>query len=495
MRVFLIICLTTVSFYGSLLRAETRCEETEILHRAYDNILELQLDSALYFTQLSRTIDPENILVELIESYNDFLRGFINEDEVSLERFRESKSQRLDRLAKIRIKSPYLDFMRAEIYLQWALVRSKHKEYLRAGWDINKAYKLLTKCKQEYPEFILADKSLSVIHSLVGSIQGFKRGLMRIFTALDGSIEDGFDEIEMAYQKSADTNTIWRSEILIIKSLLLQHIENDPLDGLNFLKQLGPICNSSPLLKFLMGACAQDLGDNEAAIDYWSWETNEEQLPFYYMDFVKGIGLMNNLDRGANTYLLKYIHHHPGKHYQKEARQKMAWYELLINEDPSKYKEWMRACINDGSTDFGEDQQAYQEAKSGVVPHINLLKARLLYDGGQFDRALMELSKTVDYKNGDLLEYHYRKARIHHALEAVQAAIFEYVKVIHEGAEDQRYYACNAALQVGLIMIELERTAQAKHYFQQCLLLSPEEYRQSLHQKARLGLQKLQPED
>lgn len=495
MRLVFIICLITISWSGSLLKAEVRCEETDLLRKAYDNILKLQLDSAKYFTELSRTNDPDNLLVELIESYNDFLRGFINEDEASLERFRASKSQRLDRLSKIQMNSPYMDFMRAEIYLQWALVRSKHKEYLRAGWDINKAYKLLTKCKRQYPDFLLADKSLSVIHSLVGSIQGFRRGLMRIFTALDGSIEDGLQEIDMAYRRSSSTNSIWRSEIVIIKSLLLRHIENNPQEGLNILQQLGPIGNSSPLVRFLMGACAQDLGDNEAAINYWSWETTQAQLPFYYMDFVKGVGLLSKLDHKADKYLLRYIDHHPGEHYQKEARQKMAWYELLINEEVSKYKEWMQSCLEEGNTDFGEDQQAYQEAKSGDIPQINLLKARLLYDGGQFDRALAELSIKDDFLKADLLEYHYRKARIHHALDAVKLAIFEYIKVIQMGSKDERYYACNAALQVGLIMSDLGRTSQAQYYYDRCLSFSPEEYRESLHQKARLGLQKLELED
>jgi hypothetical protein len=476
---------------GSLLSAEIRCEETDLLRRAYRNILELHLDSAQYYTQKSRSLDPDNILVELLESYDDFLRGFINEDEVSLERFRRSKSNRLDRLEKIKLDSPYIDFMRAEINLQWALVRSKHKEYIRAGWDINRAYKLLIRCKKEYPDFMLADKSLSVIHSLVGSIQGFRRGLMRIFTALDGSIEDGLEEINRADVRSLEEESIWRAEILIIKSLLQRHIDRDPAEGLNTLKQLGPICDTSPLVRFLMGACTQDIGDNDAAIEYWSWETTAGQLPFYYMDFVKGIGLLNKLDNSAKKYLLRYIHHHPGEQYQKEARQKMAWYELIINDDIPKYKNWMLACLKEGITDFGEDQQAYQEAKSGIIPNISLLRARLLYDGGQFHRAMDQLSENPNFKNEDILECHYRKARILHAQDHKRSAILEYIKVISEGDEDQRYYACNAALQVGLIMTELQRPSQAKHYFEVCISMHPEEYQEALHQKARLGLQRL----
>jgi len=472
-----------------------RCEETDILHKAYENVLELQLDSALYYTQLSRVEDPDNVLVELIESYSDFLRGFINEDEVSLEQFRDAKTERLDRLEDVDLESPYMDFMRAEIHLQWALVRSKHKEYIRAGWDINKAYKLLLTCKKEYPEFILADKSLSVIHSLVGSIQGFKRGLMRIFTALDGSIEEGIKEINQADINTENTPSIWRAEIIIIKSLLLRHIENDSEAGLLELRELGSLCDASPLVRFLMGACAQDMGDNDAAIRYWTWDRNKTELPFYYMDFVKGIGLLNKLDRSANTYLLEYIQHHPGEHYQKEARQKMAWYELLMNNSLSEYHTWMQSCIKEGNADFGEDQQAYLEAKSGKLPETQLLRARLLYDGGQFERALRELSDTEKFKEEDLLEYHYRKSRILHAQKQFQPSIFEYIQVIERGLDDKRYYACNAALQVGIIMSQLERFAQAKHYFDLCLSMSPDEYRESLHQKARLGLQKLSPKE
>ena len=55
-------------------------QESHDLHTAYDLILELRLDSARAVLQSVRVEEPQNLLVEVIDSYIDFLRSFLDED-------------------------------------------------------------------------------------------------------------------------------------------------------------------------------------------------------------------------------------------------------------------------------------------------------------------------------------------------------------------------------------------------------------------------------
>ena len=53
------------------------------------------------------------------------------------------------------------------------------------------------------------------------------------------------------------------------------------------------------------------------------------------------------------------------------------------------------------------------------------------------------------------------------------------------------YFACNAALQMGLIYEEQKQYAKAREYLTVCLSLSPSEYKNSLHQKAKTVLDRI----
>ena len=89
------------------------------------------------------------------------------------------------------------------------------------------------------------------------------------------------------------------------------------------------------------------------------------------------------------------------------------------------------------------------------------------------------------------LEYDYRKARVYHELDQLEDALIKYDETIRIGESRDYYYACNAALQSGLIYERLDRPASAKRYYEKCLDISPSDYQTSLHQKAKAGLDRL----
>jgi tetratricopeptide (TPR) repeat protein len=142
-----------------------------------------------------------------------------------------------------------------------------------------------------------------------------------------------------------------------------------------------------------------------------------------------------------------------------------------------------------------EDKQADYEAENGVAPNMVLLRARLLFDGGYYNSALNELLntpvKTAIKSKRDLVEYTYRLGRIYHESGNAAKAVENYQQTVARGKTEPFYYAAAAAYQMGLLYENKGAYSAADSAYQLCLSIRPREYKTSLHQKAKAGLNRL----
>jgi tetratricopeptide (TPR) repeat protein len=204
--------------------------------------------------------------------------------------------------------------------------------------------------------------------------------------------------------------------------------------------------------------------------------------------------MLNTVDLDSYRYFSLFIRNFSGQNYLASAYQRMAWIALLKG-DTAGYRQEMRKILKTPPAKVDEDKQAFLEATSGFVPNPVLLKARLLCDGGFFDRALNELLSrplhSVLHTHRDLIEYEYRIARIYHEKGENQKALIHYSKTIQLGKEQPYYYAASAALQMGMIYENQQERVLADSAYRICLSINSPEYKASLHLKARAGLDRL----
>ena len=459
----------------------------------YEQILLLKLNKAQELLDKLKEDESENMSVYHLENYIDFFKVFISETREDLEKFRTAKDYRLNKLDAI-ASSPYKLYAKAEIQLQWALARAKFGEEMKAAWDINKAYIWLSKNQKSYPYFELNKKSLSMIHALVGSISGIKKTLIKVFTSLDGSVSQGITEIKELYQSDLDQSTFFSPEIISIRALTALHIESSAESAYGIIKdkRLDKI-ESSPLIAFLRGSIAKHSGNSSAAIKHLDRPYSEEQLHLAYNDLILGNLLLSRLDDRALVYLTRFVDHHRGRHYLKEAYQKIAWYHLVFRKDYSAYKLSISKCLMVGCAELGEDEEAQKEALSARIPNDQLLKSRLLYDGGSYRESLTILNNmdTDELSVTEISEWHYRMGRVQQALKNDQAALAEFLIVLNTKGSDGLYMRCNAALQSGIILFSQERLVDAERMFQLALTIKPEIHGKSLQQKSLMWIQKI----
>jgi tetratricopeptide (TPR) repeat protein len=89
------------------------------------------------------------------------------------------------------------------------------------------------------------------------------------------------------------------------------------------------------------------------------------------------------------------------------------------------------------------------------------------------------------------VEYNYRLGRIYHESGNSAKAIERYRQTIIQGKSEPYYFAAGAALQLGLLYENNGAFQKADSAFNLCLSINTSEYKTSLHQKAKAGLNRL----
>lgn len=462
------------------------------LERAYTSINNLQLTKAQNILDSLKISEPRNMLVYHIENYIDFYKIFINEDYNEFIDLEKNKKYRLNKIKEGDKNSPYYKFSKAEILLQWALARLKFEEYTTAAFEVRSAFKALQKNKKQHPDFVANNKSLSVIHAITGTLPDLYKGIFKLISGLDGTIKQGANEIEEVINYSNDNYFLFKDEAYTISSFIAFHLENNKEKAWKIIESANLDIKNSPLACFVLANMAQNTNRNEYAIKVLQNKPyGNGRLPFYYLDYMLGNCKLYRNDKDALIYLQSFVNNFNGINYIKDAYLKIAWYELIVNGETKAYWENIEKCKSKGKAIVDEDKTAYKEAIKHIKPNPILLKARLLYDGGYFVKAysyLIQHEKVLVNSKEFNIEFNYRMGRILQSLDSYFDAISYYETTISNGIEGNSHFSCNAALQTGIIYEKLRKYTKAKKYYKLCLDINPNEYKNSLHQKAKAGL-------
>ena len=489
--IFIVYC-TLISISGVAQKSSSYfVEYSPECFEAYTMLSDLKLDSASLLIDIAKKEDPFNLAVVHLENYLDFFELFIGEDFEAFERLSKNKHKRIKLLRKkLPDSNPYKKFLLAEIHLQWALIRSKFDQYFGASREIYTAYNLLVDNKHQFPDFIYNNKSLSLMHALIETIT--IPGVVKSIFGIEGSIEQGRSEIEELIEYAKHEAFIFSREVDAIYGFILFFQCNEQDASKEYILHSSLVPAESLTATFVYTKLLQRSGSNDEALEILnSRPKGSGYSEFHYLYFLEGLSHLRNMDASALEDLEFFVQNFNGRHYLKEAYQKIAWAHLIFNNDTTAYFQNMQTLLDAGHAVIDDDKQAEKEAKAEVIPEVNILKARLLFDGGYYDRAASILNEASYLSKGPYsLEYYYRLARIYQASQSYAKAEHYFLQVIEEGKLSNEYFACASALQLGLIYENLNDINTAIDYYKLCLKLSPDSYKRSLHQKAKSGIQR-----
>jgi tetratricopeptide (TPR) repeat protein len=252
----------------------------------------------------------------------------------------------------------------------------------------------------------------------------------------------------------------------------------------------------NPMAVYAIARIYMNNGLNDIAIEILlNRPQGEEFFPFYYLDYLTGIAKLRRLDKDASKYLYIYVSNFKGINYIKDTYQKIAWHNY-VHGNTELYKSNLKKVLKYGNTIVDGDKQAEREAEGNILPNFHLLRGRLLFDGGYYEEAIREMTANTSENflkdTRDTLEFTYRIGRIYHEWGKTDEAIKNYKETIRLGSESAYYYAANAALKLGNIYEDQKDYNNAIHYYKAAQNMKNEEYRNSINQKAKAGLNRIE---
>ncbi|MEZ5199548.1 MAG: hypothetical protein R2764_25180 [Bacteroidales bacterium] len=485
--------------FGAICHGQYNYDFNDNCKEAYLSIFSLRFEEGKALLEKEKEIHPDNNIPYLLDNYIYFLTVFIGEEEGEFEKLEGLKDDIVDRLKEGDESSPYYRYSLAQVYLQWAFARTKFKEYVTATFEINRAYRLLEENHEQHPEFLPSLINLGLLHTLIGTVPDNYNWIKKL-VGVDGTIDQGINEILTVMDASMKQEQYahYKAECVFYMSFIQMNLMTSKQKALDYLSLItkDTVVLKSPLSIYAISRIYMQNQMNDQAIDLLlSRPTGPEYFPFYFLDYTTGLAKLHRLDRDANKYLFKFAINFKGVNYIKDAYQKLAWY-YLVNSDHEKYQFYLRKVELYGSTTVDADKQAQREAESKVVPNVVLLKSRLLFDGGYYEKALgviTESESVINLQNErDSLELTYRKGRIFDALGKPDQAIIYYKKTIENGAESEFYFAANSALKLAIIYEDREEFENAGYYYKKAQSMENEEYKNSINQKAKAGVQRIE---
>ncbi|CAM4193185.1 hypothetical protein SAMN06265348_106245 [Pedobacter westerhofensis] len=462
--------------------------------KAYQLIFELKLNAARQLIANEKRTHPKNAIVPLLENYADYFYLITSENKQDFERLKEERSRRLDQISDEDNNSPYYLYAQAEINLQWALLRSRYGEFFTAAREIRKANSQLQENSKKYPGFHLNSKGIGLINVFLGNLpDGILKSALSAF-GIKGDVQKGLTLLDnLAQNLPRSTYEPFYEEVVFYYSFVLSDIVHAPDAYAKTMKYTARIADSSLLKAYLQAyVCARNGHTDEAIAILGSRPSGEAYQAFPYLELLMGTAKLNKLDYSASVNFKKFLALNKGVNYIKDANLHLSWVALL-NGDTGAYNAYTAKVKGVGYT-FGErDKQALNEA-GPPAPDTGLLRARLLFDGGYYTKALDALSEHsgADYRAAkDKAEYYYRAGRIYDAVEKDDLALLNYQNAINCGKNLKYYYAATSALNMGKIYVKRKNNSRARAFFSQAINMKDHEYENSIEAQAKDDMKRI----
>lgn len=489
--IFSLLLLLSVGFNVSARQKvfdfNTRCEQ------AYDAIMQLRLNTGRALLEAEKKEHPDNLAPYFLDNYADFFPLFFNEDPAEYSKKRSLRSFRLNKMAEGSPDSPYYLYTQAAIKFQWALIKIKFDEKWDATWEIRKAYILLKENQQRFPGFVPNNLLLGAMQTVFGTIPEGYKWITNIL-GLKGSMKEGMANVNKFIESNAPEAKMFREESYYYYCYLMLFIVNKPEETWEFLQRKQLDTKNNYLFALMVANLS--LNNQKAATGIKVLQERNDTAEYadmQYYNYVMGLLKLTRLDPDAHIYLERFISNFKGKFYVKECLQRLSWYYYLEGNQATADK-YRAMILTKGGVETDADKQALKEAKTGKWPNPFLLRVRLLSDGGYFNKALALLltKKAAEFPAmEDKLEYAYRLGRIYDESGQDDQAIAMYEVTVKVGSNRPEYYAARASLQMGYIYEKRNEKAKAIECYQRCLNMKGHDYKNSLDQRAKAGMQRV----
>ena len=458
------------------------------MQKAYSEIVKTNLDVGRTILENDKT---NNGVKVYLKSYADLIQLLINEEKDFYEQFIDNQTNRITYLEKLDKKSPYNRFLQAEIRIHTAFVKLKFGHEVKGSWEIIKAYKLLEANAKEFPDFLPNQKSLGLLHILIGSTPENYQWVATLL-GLKGNIKQGLAELQNVIQKDQMYSHEAQLIDYLIHAFILKFTPKKLADFQVFIQQH----SDNQLFTFFGITTLMKEGKSEIALKVMdNRKMDKNHLSFPFLEYLKAeIYLQKGQYQISAILFQNFLIKYKGFNFLKDTYYKLFLCYWLNNEEV-KGIQYLEKIKSVGSTIVESDKAAtkfsehYLNKKpSKSIPQKVLMKARLAFDGGYYDKALEFLITYAENsfdQISDRAEFNYRKGRIFQKLNNFSNAITFFDRAIVLSENQNWSFGASSALQLGYIYQSKNDKAKAKSYFEKAISYKKHEYKNSVDNKAK----------
>lgn len=457
---------------------------------AYQHFMAMRINKGKAMLLKESKANPGNYLPHVLINYEDFISLVFNENPQLYKQKKSLKESRLSVIERGDHQSPYYLFSKALLYFQWSMIQIKYADYWQAAWDFRHSYLLFQENKKRFPEFRYHDIFIGAQQAVISTIPAGYRWITGIL-GLKGNMKTGMDMLSSGLQ---NPNAPFAEEAHLYSIYLENYIENDTEGAAKQIETFHLDIVNNQLFCFM--AANLSLNNKKAALTekiLRERKTGDDYLPFPMLEYELAEAMQRRLSPEAVNHYLAFLSVSKSNFYLKDACQSIAL-NYYLQGNLAQAEAYRQKIKTIGKTDSDADKEAQKFATQGRFPDRDLLKARLLNDGGYHDQSLQLLvaMKNKRFASADeQLEYIYRLARVYDDLEQDDKALYYYGRTIAEGKNSTKYFAARAALQAGYLFEKKGQKTKALNYFQQVLDMDDHDYKNSLDQRAKSGINRL----
>lgn len=434
------------------------------LTEAYHYTLQLKTQNAAKLL-LKKYYGDDDIAFKIyISSLNDFLQLILRYNEETYHEYLKKENDYEDALDTLNPEKPMVTFVTGEITLHSALLRIHYGDQFAGALKLIKVYNLTQKNEPLASGNFYLDKTSAIIHILLSMVPG-KYHFILSFLRIHPDLELGIQKLKLISEKPS----IFQFEGSMLYALLNSYYLNNQDESRKAIDRIDSLNYAGILHDYLSGLIAVKGHNNPRALTaFENCRTYPPDVMFIPLSeyYLAGAYLKKlDLNKARETYQSFLAANQDGR-YVKACYYHLYQISILERKTP-EIKIYFNKVLTEGSMATEDDQYAYYLIKENQSPLPELLKARLLYDGGYFRKALKILDELDELKldSEHHLEFFYRKGRVLQALEETSTAIKAFNRVFAYPENKDNYLVANSHLQLGYIYKEQNNMAAAREEF------------------------------
>lgn len=461
-----------------------------IYTKVHRQLLQMELPNALNILEQTNNKSNHHIYYH---SYASFLEVVLGQRQNATDTVYQSISENIG-LLKAKTQNDALTlYYQADMYLMLCVVSIQKQELVKAFsnyWAFYKQQKINLK---KFPDFVLNQK-----HQFIAVVFQFWINSWFLNDNADEQNfwEENYPALLNNLLESTKSQPIIQEELLIIDALLQTNFNTYSKSTLPCSLNGIKASDASPIALYARALCYNKSNQQDSGLIALHMADSldfNKRIPMF--DLLFGVALLNQLDANAVQFLERFIANPAIENQITYGKLKLAWYYVIFNKN-DKAQALVSEILSSENNTSPQDKQAVYEATHAANWNPELLKSRLLFDGGNYTASaavLLQNKEQVTYfKREQKLEYSYRLARAYHQLNDYKKAVLFYQMAIDTDFAAEYYYPSYAAFYLGQVYRTLNDNDKAEKYFQKCLKLKAPIYQNEIHKRAQKELREIE---